>query len=335
MPRNKEALIRYRVINRCLIGGKIVSKEKLMQACEDALDIHPLGERTLDGDIHDMRYDNRLAYNAPIKFDRLKGGYFYEDPDYSVDKIPLNEEELENLVFASTILDQFKYLDIFSGFTGTVQKIIDAVNIRRMKKEAPDYDFIDFEKVPYIKGSQFLQKLIEAIRGNTVILLRYQPFYEDKPYLVHLHPYLLKEYRNRWYVIGLNEEVKEIRTYGLDRIQLIEYTDMEYIPKDFGASEYFKNTVGVISPPGPPPEIYLEVLKPQSSYLITKALHESQQIVEENDEKVIFRLKVHPTYEFKVLILGLGNDARILKPKSLRDDVARTLRLALREYSQG
>ncbi len=333
MPRNKEALIRYRVINRCLIGGKTASKEKLIKACEDTLDISPLGERTIDGDIHDMRFDNGLGYNAPIKFDKEKGGYYYEDPGYSIDNIPLNEEELESLSFASIILDQFKYLDLFSGFTGTVQKIIDAVNIRRMKKEVPAYDFIDFEKVPFIKGSEFLSKIIEAIRGNTVILLRYQPFYEDKPYMLHLHPYLLKEYRNRWYVIGLNEEVKEIRTYGFDRIQLIEFTEMEYIPRDFNASDYFKNTVGVISLHGNPPEIIIEVQKPQAAYLMTQALHESQKLLEEDEEKAIFSFRVHPTYEFKVLILGLGNDVKVIRPKSLRDDITRTMRLALRQYS--
>jgi len=58
MPRNKEALIRYRVINRCLVDYKICSKEKLKRACEEALDKYPIGERTIAGDIHAMRYDN-------------------------------------------------------------------------------------------------------------------------------------------------------------------------------------------------------------------------------------------------------------------------------------
>ena len=90
MPKNKEALIRYRVINRSLKDFQYVTKEKMIQACEDTLDIHPIGERTIDGDIHDMRFDNGLGYFAPIKYDRTKRAYYYEDPDYSIDNIPLN-----------------------------------------------------------------------------------------------------------------------------------------------------------------------------------------------------------------------------------------------------
>jgi len=295
MPRNKEALIRYRVINRCLIDYKILSKDKLIKACEDALDIHPLGERTIDGDIHAMRYDNGLGYYAPIKYDRNRGGYYYEDPDYSIDNIPLNNEELEALVFTSSLLNQFKNIDLFRQFSGAVQTIIDAVNIRRLTEETSMYNFIDFEKVPFVKGSVFLQPLIEAIKSRKTINLTYHPFYEKEAYKTIIHPYLLKEYRNRWYVIGLNDEYKKRRTYGLDRILKIEKSDVPYVERDFKPDEYFKNSVGIISPTGTPPIIKIAVKKEQAQYLITQPIHESQEIVEENEEEIIFQFMVHPT----------------------------------------
>ena len=108
MPKNKEALIRYRVINRCLLDKTYVTRRELKEACEKALDIYPIGERTIDADINAMRHDNRLGYMAPIKMDRRRGVYYYEDPAYSIDNIPLNEDELESIVFASKLLEQFK-----------------------------------------------------------------------------------------------------------------------------------------------------------------------------------------------------------------------------------
>ena len=108
MPKNKEALIRYRVINRCLKDFEYVTKEKLIQACEKTLDIYPIGERTIDADLHAMRFDNGLGYYAPIKYHRIRKAYYYDDPDYSIDKIPLNEEEIQSLAFVATLLDQFK-----------------------------------------------------------------------------------------------------------------------------------------------------------------------------------------------------------------------------------
>ena len=207
MPLNKEALIRYRVINRCLVDHRYVSKAKLIRACEEALDIAPLGERTIDQDLHDMREDTRLGFFAPIKHSREKGGYYYDDPDYSIDNIPLNEEELEALSFASTMLEQYKHIDLFNTFTGAVQKIVDAVNIHRILKSESSYSFIQFESVPEMKGSEYLQVIIEAIRDKTVLEILHQRFDSDKAYLHRIHPYLLKEYRNRWYLIGLNDDL--------------------------------------------------------------------------------------------------------------------------------
>jgi predicted DNA-binding transcriptional regulator YafY len=94
MPTNKEALIRYRVINRCLKDFKYATREKMIQACEDVLSIRPISSRTIYQDIRDMKEDERLGYFAPIKLDRTRMSYYYDDPDYSIDNIPLNEEDL-------------------------------------------------------------------------------------------------------------------------------------------------------------------------------------------------------------------------------------------------
>ncbi len=115
MPKNKDALIRYRVINRCFRERTFVTLQDLKEACERTLDIYPIGDRTIQADINAMRYDGRLGYNAPIKIDRTRGVYYYEDPNYSIDNIPLNEDEMESLVFASRLLEQYSDVEIFRG----------------------------------------------------------------------------------------------------------------------------------------------------------------------------------------------------------------------------
>ncbi|MDP1621278.1 MAG: hypothetical protein Q8M08_02960 [Bacteroidales bacterium] len=92
MPANKYALIRYRVINRCLKDFQFASMDKLIQVCEDALSMSPISERTIYQDLKDMREDDQLGYNAPIKLNRDKG-YYYDDPDYSIDNIPLGKRK--------------------------------------------------------------------------------------------------------------------------------------------------------------------------------------------------------------------------------------------------
>ncbi len=195
MAKNKNALIRYRVINRLLIDHNICPKEQLIEACEDTLDIHPLGERTIDKDIYDMRNDNGLAYYAPIKYDRNRGGYYYDDPDYSIDNLPLKADEIEALTFASTLLNQFRNTGLFNQFSGAVQKIVDAVNIQKANIQLPQYDFIDFEQVPFVKGSEFLQPIIEAIKNKQVLLIHYQSFDRDSPVD---HSLLFSSEKSKW-----------------------------------------------------------------------------------------------------------------------------------------
>lgn len=318
MPKNKEALIRYRVINRCLKDYTYATKKQLIRACEKALDISPIGERTLAGDIHTLRNDNGLGYYAPILFDRDRRAYYYGDPDYSIDKIPLNTEEVRSLAFAATLLDQFKGVELFSRFTGSVQKIVDAVNIHRVREDSGTLEFVDFEKVPFVKGSEHLDALINAIRKKRVIHITYRAFHSEKDHQHNIHPYLLKEYRHRWYLVGFHDYFKEIRIYGLDRIVAIEERrEKEYIDKQFSPEQYFKNSIGIFSPLEEPPEIVLQFSKNAAHYILTQPIHESQKVVEESDDSVTFSLKVHPTVEFVKLILGWSKEVKVLKPLSL------------------
>jgi predicted DNA-binding transcriptional regulator YafY len=336
MPKNKEALVRYRVINRCLKDQKYITMEKLIRACEDALDISPIGKRTLEGDIHSMRYDAGLAYHAPICFDRGRRAYYYDDPDYSIDRVPLNEEELQSLAFAATLLDQFKEVEIFARFTGSVQKIIDAVNIRRMHEDESKLDFVDFEKAPFVKGSEFLNVIINAIRQKEVITIRYRAFSSDHDHIHDIHPYLLKEYRNRWYLTGLHDHFREIRIYGLDRIVEIKTNPaVTYTESGFSPREYFRNTIGIFSPLSEPPTIVLEFSRDVAQYIVTQPIHESQQLLRETKDSLVFCLKVHPTVELIQLILGWGEYVKVLEPPELVSEIKWILEEARGRYDRG
>lgn len=333
MPKNKEALIRYRVINRLLRDYGHVTKEQMIRACETTLDIFPISERTIDADIHAMRYDNGLGYYAPIRYDRYKKVYYYENSGYSIDNIPLNDDEIQSLIFAATLLDQFKQVEIFSKFTGSVQKIIDAVNIHRAREKEETLDFIDFEKVPFFKGSDYLNALVRAIRQRKVLQITYRAFYSEKDHHHDIHPYLLKEYRNRWYLIGLHDYFREIRTYGLDRIvSITENTEMEYIDNHFSPERFFRNSIGIFSVPEEPPVIVLRFNRESAQYFITQPIHESQIVLDESEDSVTFSIRVHPTAELIQLILGWGREVEVMEPADLRDTILDVSREVVRKY---
>jgi predicted DNA-binding transcriptional regulator YafY len=193
--------------------------------------------------------------------------------------------------------------------------------------------FIHWERSPEIKGIRYFEPIVRAIEHSLVLRITYLPYYEDKPYFNEVHPYLLKEFRHRWYLIGFNAYREQVRTYALDRIRnLEELKDREYRPAGFREEEYFKYAIGIISPEGRPPLIKLAVQKNQAQYLITQPWHESQNIEEETEEQVVFSFRVHPTYEFRSLVLSLGKDGSILEPASLQKEMKQELEQMLKQY---
>jgi len=198
-----------------------------------------------------------------------------------------------------------------------------------------DRGFIHFREAPEVKGTRYLDPIIGAIENRRVLRVYYLPFYEDKPYFNEIHPYLLKEHGFRWYLVGLNEFKGQVRTYALDRIRdLKEVPGTEYREPGFKASDYFKYSIGIIAPRGTPPVIRLAVQKTQAQYLITQPWHHSQNIEEESEEQVIFSFRVHPTYEFKSLVLSLGKDGEILGPPALRKEMIEEISVMVTRYGK-
>lgn len=333
MPKNKDALIRYRVINKCFLEKKNVTLKELVTACEEALDISPLSERTIEADIRAMRYDRGLGYNAPIKMNRSKGVYYYEDPSYSIDNIPLNEEELDSLLFASRLLEQFKDIELFRTFKGSIDKLVEAVNVYHLPEYKDIRNFIEFERVDYTKGTDHLKELIDAIKNRSVIKIEYHSFTSPRSTFHILHPYHLKEYRNRWFLIGYNEQYSDIRTYGLDRIIKIQVEEtLKFKDVGFDAQKYYENVIGISVSYEEPVEIHIAFSELQTQYIMSQPLHKSQEFVKKLGKRLIYKYTLVPNYEFFSQILGWGSEIEVLTPKSVRDNVRLQLSKLVEQY---
>jgi predicted DNA-binding transcriptional regulator YafY len=323
MSRSKDALIRYRIINNCLLNGKIKTKEEIISIFQESLG-KDVSERTFADDIRAMREDEELGYLAPIVFDKLNKGYFYNDKNYSIDNIPLSIEEIEALSFAASLLDQYKRIGIFGKFTGAVEKIVDLVKIRRKMESDQFEQFVEFENAPLIKGSEFIEPLIMAIKNKKVLSIEYQSFSSDKAKTHILHPYYLKEYRNRWYLSGLDDEKQVVITLGLERMLTVEdKASLFFTSKTFHPKEYFGNILGISvnNNQNTPEEIQISYTPQQALYIKTQPLHQSQEIISENAIECIMSYRLCPNYELKSYLLSLGKGCKVLQPESLKKEI--------------
>ena len=324
MPVIKNALARYRVIDRSLRNkyNPFPSKATLRSACEEELFGTTLGVNICDSTIEKDLFAMRLEHDAPIKYNKQERGYYYEDKEYSIDEVPLTEKDIKAIKLATNLLSQFKNTEIFSQFEFAIDKIIDRVNISSNVQDTAIEEYVQFETVDRVGGSEFLEPLLTAIKNKNKVQFEHKGFSSEVAKTRRIHPYLLKEYRNRWYLVGKSELKDKVITFGLDRVsKLTVLSDTYKKNHSFSPDRLFKYSIGITSDDGSPSKIIIEAEVLLSKYLLSQPLHISQEYLGEKNNVHLFSFFLLPTYELKMQLLGFGKDIKVIEPRELRDEI--------------
>lgn len=335
MAFSKNALIRYKTIDKCLQNPyRQWTLGDLIEACSEALYEYEgrqvnVSRRTIQIDIQMMRSD-KLGYNAPIiVYD--KKYYKYDDANYSITNIPLSDIDMQVLSESVEMLKQFKDFSLFSELRDIIQRLEDKVYTEKNHQSA----VIHLDKNDKLKGLEHLDTLYQAIVKKLVLIITYQSFKAKRASNLTIHPFILKEYNNRWFLIGKTEADKPILTLALDRILHIGYDlHTAYLDEAFDGDAYYKDTIGVtVLNPKALQKVVLKINKLNAPYVLTKPFHHSQLIVENaEDGSMTFSIEVHLNFELERLILGFGDAIEVLEPPRLRKRIKNKLEYALAKY---
>lgn len=331
MSANKNALIRYKTIDYCLRNNfRKWTLDDLIEACSDALYEYEgknanVSKRTLQLDIQLMR-SNKLGYNAPIEvYDRKY--YRYATPDYSITKIPITENDIKVMNEAIELLRQFKDFSLFKEMNGVLQRLEDSVYSSQKNNKS----IIHLDKNERLKGLEFIDIIYKAIQQKKVLFLTYKSFNAKDPKHMIIHPQLLKEFNNRWFLIGFSNN--KIYNLALDRIQELSITQkIDYIDKKINGDDYFKDVIGVTVSKTRPQRIQFWIDKANAPYVVTKPFHKSQRVIEEREDGTVFNIFVQVNFELERLLLGFGNSLKVLKPEKLKKRIFEKLKKAVANY---
>lgn len=335
MPANRNALIRYKTIDKCLRNRQRTwTLEDLIDECSEALYEYEgidkgVSRRTIQGDIQMMRSD-KLGYNAPIIVKERKY-YTYKDPEYSITNIPLSEQDLGTLNEVVKLLKQFKGFSHFEDMDEMIKKLEDKVYTTK----ADARSIIDFERTEGLKGLHFLDELYQSILKRQVLKITYQSFKARKPGELLVHPQFLKEYNNRWFLIAAKNDWEKPLNLALDRIISIE-TDstQDYIETEHEPKTYFKDVVGVTIHPNMKTRVVrLFVSRVNAPYVLTKPIHSSQKLEERLKDGIIITLNVQLNFELESKILSFGDSMKVLSPPTLVTRINKKLRVAVEQYN--
>ena len=185
----------------------------------------------------DLVYLTEAPFNAPIKRFKRNGKscVTYKTASFSIFKQEMSREErtllreVLNTIGQFEGLDNFEWLDKFKAGLG---------NSRRQ--------IISFSNNPYLVNSNLLGTLFDMISNKVVIRLSYHTFTDATVRKFVFHPYLLKQYNERWYLLGAADDDKTILNFALDRIDDVEpLPEKKYAECAEDLSERFDDIVGV------------------------------------------------------------------------------------------
>lgn len=337
MSVNKLALIRYRAIDECLQNRyRKWTLEDLIECVGERLYDYEgiktgISRRTIQADIQLMRSD-KLGYNAPIVV-REKKYYEYEEAGFSITKVPINTADVGKLKQAVSILKQlngFSYFDEMSDMIARLEN-----NLSRAGNAQANY--IQLEGNSLLKGLEHIMPLYEAISNRRALLLEYKSFKAQEAREQIYYPYLLKEYRNRWFLICRPKKSKYLFTLALDRIvsfqELLKEPFVPHAGVDF--ERYFSDLLGVTkNETDRGQKVFLFVNNTNAPYVLTKPLHHSQRVMKEDENGIIIRIDVVLNFELEREILGFGEFMKVLAPRNLVNRIKKRAEMMAGHYRE-
>ena len=267
-----------------------------LQMQDDTLNIG-FSKRTFQRDIKEIRN----IFGVDIEYSKSQKGYF------------ISQSEMENMNF---------------------QRMIEAFDMFNSLNLAQDLKpFIHLEK-RRPQGTENLYGLLHAIKNKLQIKLSYQKFWEDEANIRTAEPYALKEFKNRWYVLAKDMTDEIIKSFALDRLTNLDITKKSFdYPETFDIEENYRYCFGIINPNGKTPEEIILSFDPyQGKYIKSLPLHDTQQIIIDNDKELQVKLKLCITFDFVMELLSFADNMKVIKPKSLIKEIKQAHERAAKLY---
>lgn len=329
MPDNRKALLRYKILDKCF-SDKYHKYfiEDLMNRVNEQLDdagLKPVSKKQIYDDIKFMKSSD--GWEAPImSYQFGKRKYLRYSGEFSIMETPITEMEVEQLGTLITSLSRLQGIPMYDW----VEELL--TNLRlRFGLRGVETNYIGFQQNRDMKGLRYLPKLIDCVIKRQPITIDYHPFGQETTKW-NIHPYYLKQYNNRWFLLGYNPSYENLSIVALDRIEGVTYWEETFKRNlNFNFDAYFRDIIGVsIEKDKGIEHIRLKFTKERLPYVISKPIHFSQEI--ENEEDGIISIDVIPNKELLSELIWFRDDVEVLSPESLRTEIKEKISNMYKKY---
>lgn len=354
MPQNKNAIARYIILDRLLQHKYGYTITELTEHCNRKLEENGqerVTKRCIEKDLNAIEgypFYAEVDHSGHTPVEDKNGKprnvqlVRYANPYFSIFNHEMNDDEKALLRKA---LEPFGKFEDIPGFE-QIEQLIASLNVDVDESKK----FVYYSVNEKGTNTKVFGKLYSAISEQKAIDLTYHTFDEPEKKHVLLHPYILKEWNRRWYLIAAAADSGKILTFALDRTDEVETCDdMKYKPASDDLMERYEDIVGITYYEGKPIEtIYFWASDSSTHYLLTKPIHGTQTKLKEGGEEYNALLKSHPSlkggnffrlkciinYELIREILSYGQGIIVLSPTSFREDIIKQITSIQSNYSK-
>lgn len=336
MATNKHATIRYHALDRCFSNyGRKFFIDDLIIACNEAIyDFAGIEDgvkrRQVFEDIKFM--ESEQGWSVPLQ--RLKDGrriyYRYEDKSFSINNQGINTSEAEQLKETLSILSRFKGLPQFEWIEEMQVRLEDTFKLRGTNTAD-----VSFEQNPYLKGLEHFTQLFSAIKNKLALQIIYKGFKQNKSAIIDFHPWHLKQYNNRWFLFGFNEQYKGLSSLAIDRIISIEECELKYKENtEIDFEELFEDIIGVsVKPNHGTEKLLIKITNEVWPYIESKPLHGSQKVKKKDQNNIEIELTIQINHELYATLFSYMDAIEVVEPKSIRDEFKRIISILSEKYN--
>lgn len=332
---NKIQLIRYKVLDRCFRNSVgCFGIADLIDKCNKALSYERasemmVSERTIREDIRDIQERYGAVFDPKHK-DGHKKLYRYEDTEFSImpQIIPELSSEQRMLQQVLEALSEFEEVPQYRWLHSFIEQRLNGIDTNGQNA-------IGFQNNPDLMGMEHFSVLLGAILAKQPLSIIYKPYKgNNREYITH--PYYLKQYNNRWFLVAQIEGQTRLSILSIDRIFSVETIHIDFLSSDIDMETYFDDVVGVTKDERVSAEdILIKISHQRYPYLRTKPLHYTQKEIHtmSDEEGVVIKIHVRINKELEAAILELGSDAEVLAPESLRTSISDKISALYAKYS--
>lgn len=335
MPNSKNADVRIKVIDRCLSDrNRWYSTAEIFELCNRELERRDFSRITAMNSIRsDIDQIQRIYPGAEVTHRREGRNiyYHYLDPEFSIYKSLLKPDETVQLIQTLSLLKRFRGMPQFDWVT----EIADRLGASLKIDEVPTDEVVGFDENLDLTGMEHFTPLFNAIIDHQALKLTYKSFKSDGETVITVHPYYLKQYNKRWFLIAWNAEADFMANYAFDRIVAIDDSSEPYRPTDVDFFDYFDEMIGVSKDSRKEPRLIKLWVSPETwPYIVTKPLHGSQHVLSVDDSGAIITIEVYLNFELQQQLLSYGEGIMVLEPQELQDRIKERLTKAFDLYGK-